>query len=164
MATLSTPLWYTALTRLKASDENTILQRLYDRDEELLTDLQAIQALREDLLDQFQRLDNLEGLFQGLNQTIDMIIRAFFEDLDGDDDYTNNTTFFVELIQNLSTNIDALHLLSSQIIRYEELKEQFLPYGERFDQLDDLDTLIKNKLDYIYGKWDVNPNDDILAI
>jgi hypothetical protein len=36
--------------------------------------------------------------------------------------------------------------------------------ADHLKKLEDLDLLIQEKLNYVYGKWDVNPEDDILSL
>lgn len=161
---LPAALFLTTLSHLELSDENTILQRLYDRDEALLTDLLILQQTRDDFTDQFQRLADLEGRFNDLNQTIDNIIRTFYQDLDGDGDPLNNVTYFVNLIADLQATIGHAEALSADIIRFDDIQALLAPVGAKLAQLDDLDELIRTKLSYIYGKWDINPADDILSV
>jgi len=162
--TLPAPTFYTALSLLDLSDEDDILQRLFDRDEALLTALTEIQATREDLFVQFGRVSNLESLLDGLSRQIDAIIAAFFLDIDENGVVADNYAFFQRLIQDLVKGLEDLDRLTAQIIRFEEIKALLIPIRGRLGQLEDLDTLIGTKLDYLYGKWDVNPNDDIFSV
>ena len=167
MATiLPDPLFYTTLDRLLLEDENLILQRLYDRDAALLSDLTTIQGTREDLLDEFARVDDLEKRWGALNKVRDNILASFYQDISGAGvtDFDDNVEFFVNLIQQLKQNLGKVEELTSQIIRYAELRQELDPVVQRIVQLEDLDKIIKTKVDYIYGKWDVNPSDDILSL
>ena len=162
--TLPEPLFYTALSLLSLDDEDEILQRLFDRDEALLVALQEIQGTREDLFAQFGRVSNLESVLDGLSRQIDAIIASFYLDIDENGNVADNYEFFQRLIQDLVKGLKDLDRLTAQIIRFEEIKALVLPIQARLGQLEDLDTLIETKLDFIYGKWDVNPDDDIFSV
>jgi hypothetical protein len=70
----------------------------------------------------------------------------------------------MKLIQDLKSNINSINSVVGGIVNYLNIQALVGPLGERLSQLEDLDILIKEKLNYIYGKWDINPNDDILSL
>lgn len=152
--------------RLFAADENQILQRLYERDEVLLQDLQALQATRDDLLQQFVRLDDVEARWRALNEIINQIVRSFYLDLneDGTSEWDGDVDFFVRLIRDLKASIGACEELTAGIIRYKDIQDLLRPEVARLNQVEDLDRLIREKLRYIYARWDIDPTDDILSV
>lgn len=160
------PIWVSALMRLFAADENQILQRLYERDECLLQDLQALQLTRDDLLQQFVRLDDVESRWRALNEIINQIVRSFYLDLNGDGtaEWDGDVDFFVRLIRDLKASLGACEELTAGIIRYRDIQDLLRPEVQRLNQLEDLDRLIREKLRYIYARWDVDPQDDILSV
>lgn len=162
--TLPVPLFYTGITQLLDDDENVLLQRLYDRDQTLYVALVELQTIREDLFAQFLRLDDVEGRVRGLNNILNAIISSFYLDIDQNGIVGDNYAFFVQLIADLKTNINSINAVTGGIINYLSIQAQISPVAERVAKLEDLDSLIEDKLNYIYGKWDVNPNDDILSI
>jgi len=163
---LPLPLWVSSLMRLVAADENQILQRLYERDECLLQDLQALQATRDDLLQQFVRLDDVEARWRALNEIINQIVRSFYLDLNGDGatDWDGDVDYFVRLIADLKASITSCEELTAGIIRYNDIQDLLRPEVQRLNQVEDLDRLIREKLRYIYARWDVDPSDDILSV
>ncbi len=161
--TLLPPLFYTGLTLLQDSDENVILDRLVARDEALLAALNGLQVIREDLLGQFARLDDVENRISGLNNILNAIIGSFYLDIDQNGVVGDNYAFFIQLIDDLQQNINAINAVTGGIINFLGIKEQLLPVTEEIAKLNQLDTLIKTKLDYIYGKWDIDIADDILS-
>lgn len=163
-ATLPSPLFYTALTQLKDVDENVILQRLYDRDQTLLTELLALQNIREDLFYQFGRLDGIDIRIKSLNAIINSIITSFYLDIDGNGIVPDNYLFFQQLIADLKQNINAINSVTGGIVNWLGVQGAVQPVADRLKQLEDLDLLIKEKVNYIYGKWDVNVADDILSL
>lgn len=162
--TLSTPLYYDALSKLLLDDENPILNRLYDRDEELLEALTGVQETREDLYVQFGRVGALEALLESISRQIDAIIASFYLDIDENGNVADNYDFFAQLIADLKAGLVDLDRLTSSIIRFNDIRALLGPIQERISQIEDLDNLVKEKLDYIYGKWDVNPEDDIISV
>lgn len=150
--------------QLESSDENAILQRLYDRDGQLLTALLEIQGTREDLLAQFARLDGIESRVQALNNIIDTIIASFYGDIDENGNVADNLAFFTQLIKDLKDNINSINAVSADIVRYSDVEAKVTPIAERLARLEDLDRLIQAKTDFIYGKWDVNASDDIFSV
>lgn len=163
--TLPSPLWISSVMRLRASDENPILQRLYERDEALLNELQAVANTREDLFQQFGRLDDLEKRWKTLNEIINKIVATFYTDLneDGVADWDGDVEFFRKLIRDLKDALSFVDQLSTQIIRYQDIQDLLLPEVERINQIEDLDRLVRYKLAFIYNRWDVDPQDDILS-
>lgn len=164
--TLPTPRFFEATDRLVLEDENEILERLYERDEALLLDLLTIQTVRDELLGEFSRLDDLNERWRYLNRVIDNILAAFFRDIQGNgvQDFQDNVDFFMQLVQDLKRSIAAAEELSAEIIRYDDIQTALLPVDQRIAQLENLDLLIQDKLNFIYGKWDINPEDDILSV
>lgn len=162
--TIPDPILYTSLTQLQAEDENVILQRLYDRDQALLNGLLALMTIRADLFVQFERVDVVEARIRSLNAVINAIISSFYLDIDGNGVVPDNYDFFMKLIQDLKSNINSINAVVGGIVNFLNIQALVGPLGERLAQLEDLDILIKEKLNYIYGKWDINPNDDILSL
>jgi hypothetical protein len=160
--TLPAEILYTT-QQLLADDENVILQRLYDRDAALLTGLNGLVAIREDLVAQFERLPDLEARWQSLSQVIDTIIRSFYGDIDGNGNVTDNLAFFHQLITDLRENINSINSVTAGIVRYEDVQDAVIPVITKLDQIADVDILIQSKLDHIYGKWDIDPADDIFS-
>jgi hypothetical protein len=164
MATLPVPLFYDGTTLLLDADENVILQRLYDRDQVLYTELVALQNIREDLFAQFDRLGDVEARINSINAILNTIITSFYLDIDENGAVPDNLAFFQNLIADLRRNINAINAVAGGIVNFLGIQQALAPVAERVDQLDDIDRLIKTKLDYIYGKWDVDPSDDILSL
>jgi hypothetical protein len=164
MATLPVPLFYNGTTLLLDADENVILQRLYDRDQALYAELVALQNIREDLFAQFDRLGDVEGRINSINAILNTIITSFYLDIDENGFVPDNLTFFQDLIADLRRNINAINAVTGGIVNFLGIQEALAPVAEHVDQLDDLDRLVKTKLDFIYGKWDVDPSDDILSL
>lgn len=162
--TLPTPILYDGLTQLLDLDENVILQRLYDRDQALYVALVELQGIREDLFTQFQRLDDVEGRVRGINNILNAIISSFYLDIDQNGIVGDNYAFFIQLISDLKANINAINAVTGGIVNFLGIQQQIQPVADHVARLQDLDTLIQTKLDYIYGKWDVDPADDILSI
>ena len=162
--TLPSPILYTALTQLQAEEENVILQRLFDRDQTLLTALLALTSIRTDLFAQFDRVDVVEQRIRSLNSVINSIITSFYLDIDGNGIVPDNYAFFTQLIQDLRSNINSINSLVGGIVNFLNIQALVGPLSERIAQLEDLDILIKEKLNYIYGKWDIDPADDILSL
>ena len=73
--TLPSPILYDALTQLESTDENVILQRLYDRDQTLFVALTGLQAIESDLFYQFGRMDGIDARIKSLNSIINTIIK-----------------------------------------------------------------------------------------
>lgn len=164
--TLPPPLWVSSVIRLLAADENQILERLFQRDEALLQGLQTIAATREDLFQQFNRLDDVERRWQELNRLINQIVSTFYVDLneDGVTDWFGDVEYFRKLIADLKNALTFVGELTSQIIRFRDIQELLNPEITRLNQIEDLDRLIRYKLAYIYGRWDIDPQDDILSV
>jgi len=162
--TLSPQILYTALTQLQDVDENVILQRLYDRDEELLNALSVLQNTREDLIAQFARFDDIENRIGSINNIINAIIAGFYEDIDGNGIVPDNYAFFKQLILDLQANINAINDVSGGIINFLKVQETVQPVADHLARLQSLNTLIQTKVDYIYGKWDIDPADDLIAV
>lgn len=162
--TLPAPILYTALTQLQDEDENVILQRLYDRDETLLAAFESLQEIREDLLAQFARFDDIEARIRSLGNVINAIIAAFYQDIDGNGIVPDNYAFFNQLIADLKSNINAINAVTGGIVNFLGVQEAVSPVAEHLARLQGLDTLIKEKLEYIYSKWDIDPDDDVLSL
>ncbi len=160
---LPTAILFDAATQLELGDENPILERLAARDEALLAAILVLQKTREDLFAQFGRVAGVESQLESINRQIDAIISAFLLDIDGDGNPLNNFEFFVELIKDLEQALVDLDRLSAQIIRFDDIKALLIPIAEKIEQIEDTDRLIVTKLDHIYGKWNINPLDDIFA-
>lgn len=161
---LPAPIFYTALTELQDTDENVILQRLIDRDETLLAALNTLVAVREDLLLQFARFDDIEGRLRSLNNQINAIIAGFYLDIDGNGIVGDNYAFFKQLIADLKANINSINSVTGGIINFVNVQAAVQPVADHLARIQDLDDLIQTKLDYIYGKWDVNPADDLISV
>jgi hypothetical protein len=161
---LPSPILYDSLTQLEASDENVILQRLFDRDQTLLVALTELQAIEEDLFYQFGRMDGIDARIKSLNSIINTIINSFYLDIDGNGLVPDNFLYFQQLISDLKRNINAINAVSGGIINWLGVQKAVQPVADRLKQLEDLDLLIHEKLNYIYGKWDVNTEDDILSL
>ena len=161
---LPAPIFYTALTQLKDVDENVILQRLYDRDQELLNGLVALNSVREDLFYQFNRLDGIEFRLKSLNSIINTIINSFYLDIDENGLVPDNLDYFRELIADLKRNINAINSITGEIVNFLGVQKAVQPVADHLKKLEDLDILIREKVNYIYGKWDVNIADDILSL
>lgn len=164
--TLPPPIWVTSVIRLLASDENQILERLFQRDEVLLQGLQQIAATREDLFQQFARMDDVERRWQDLNRIINQIVATFYVDLndDGVADWFGDVEYFRKLIADLKDALSFADGLTAEIIRFRDIQELLNPEIERINQIADLDRLVRYKLAYIYGRWDIDPEDDILSV
>lgn len=164
--TLPPPLWVTPVIRLQASDENQILQRLYERDELLRQELLILGGVREDLFQQFGRLDDVERRWRRLNQTINQIVATFYADIneDGATDWDGSVDFFMRLIRDLKSALTSVEELTEQIIRWQDIRSLLTPEVVRINQIADLDRLVRLKLQYIYGRWDVDDQDDILSV
>jgi len=162
--TIPDPILYTALTQLQSEDENVILQRLYDRDQALLNGLLALNSIRADLFAQFDRVDVIEARIRSMNAVINAIITSFYLDIDGNGSVPDNYAFFSTLIQDLRSNINSINAVVGGIINFMNVQALVGPLATRLSVLEDLDILIKEKLAYIYGKWDINPSDDILSM
>jgi hypothetical protein len=160
--TLPATILYTT-EQLLAEDENVILQRLYDRDAALLTALNDLVGIREDLVAQFERLPDLEARWQSLSRIIDTIIRSFYGDIDADGNVPDNLDFFHQLIADLRDNVNSINSVTAGIVRYDDVEAAVIPVVTKLDQIADVDRLIQSKLDFIYGKWDIDPADDIFA-
>lgn len=161
--TLPVPILYT-IQQLLADDENVILQRLFDRDQALLDALTTLQNTREDLLVQFGRLDDLTIRIRALNSIIDTIIKSFYLQINPDGIVPDNLTFFKQLIKDLASNINSINMVTAQIVRYQDVQAAIIPVATTLDRLDQLDGLIQAKLAYVFGKWDINPLDDIFSL
>jgi hypothetical protein len=162
--TLSPPILFTALTQLQSEDENVILQRLYDRDQELLTGLLELMTIRADLFAQFGRVDTVEQRLRSMNSVINAIINSFYLDIDENGIVPDNYDFFLTLIADLKRNINSINAVVGGIVNFLNVQSLVGPLADRLAVLEDLDILIREKLNYIYGKWDVNPADDILSL
>lgn len=162
--TLPPALLYTALTQLQADDENVILQRLHDRDQTLLTALLALTSIKSDLFAQFDRVDTIEQRLRSMNSVINSIITSFYLDIDQNGIVTDNYDFFMKLIADLKRNINSINAVVGGIVNFLNIQALVGPLSDRLAVLEDLDILIKEKLAYIYGKWDINPDDDILSL
>lgn len=162
--TLPPQILYSALTQLQDTDENVILQRLYDRDVTLLNALSVLQNTREDLIAQFNRFDDIEGRLRAINNQINAIIAGFYLDIDQNGVVADNYAFFKQLILDLKANINAINEVSGGIINFLGIQAAVQPVADHLDKIDSIDGLIQTKLDYIYGKWDVDPADDLLAV
>ena len=162
--TLPAPILYSALTQLQDTDENVILQRRYDRDETLLNALTVIQGVENDLTLQFARFDDIEARMRSISNQINAIIAGFYLDIDQNGIVSDNYAFFKQLILDLKQNINAINDVSGGIINFLGVQAAVQPVADHLARLDGLDSLIKNKLDYIYGKWDIDPADDLIAV
>jgi hypothetical protein len=162
--TLPSPILYSALTQLQDADENVILQRLYDRDEALLNELNILLGTREDLVSQFNRFDDIEARMRSISNIINAIIAGFYQDIDQNGIVPDNYAFFKQLILDLKANINAINGVTGGIINYLNVQATVQPVADHLARLESLDSLIQNKLNYIYGKWDVDPADDLLAV
>jgi nitrogen regulatory protein PII-like uncharacterized protein len=162
--TLPAPILYSALTQLQDTDENVILQRLYDRDEALLNALSVLQGTQADLTLQFARFDDIEARMRSINNIINAIIAGFYLDIDQNGIVGDNYAFFKQLISDLKSNINAINTVSGGIINFLGVQEAVQPVADHLARLDRLDSLIQDKLNYIYGKWDVDPADDLIAV
>lgn len=164
IVTLPVALLYTAATQLELDDENPILERLAERDDALLQAVLVLQQTREDLFSQFGRVSGVESQLESINNQIDAIITAFLLDIDEDGNPTNNFEFFEELIKDLQQALVDLDRLSAEIIRFDDIKALLIPVEAKIEQIEDVDRLIQTKLDHIYGKWNINVEDDIFAV
>lgn len=162
--TLASPILYDALTQLESTDENVILQRLYDRDQTLFVALTGLQAIENDLFYQFGRMDGIDARIKSLNSIINTIINSFYLDIDGNGIVPDNFLYFQQLISDLKRNINAINSVSGGIINWLGIQKAVQPVADHLKKLEDLDLLIQEKLNYVYGKWDVNPEDDILSL
>jgi hypothetical protein len=162
--TLPAPILYSALTQLQDEDENVILQRLYDRDETLLAAFNALNEIREDLIAQFARFDDIEARIRSLGNIINSIIAAFYQDIDDNGIVPDNYAFFNQLISDLKLNLNAINAVTGGIINFLGVQTAVTPVSEHLARLQGLDNLIKDKLNYIYSKWDIDPNDDLLSL
>lgn len=162
--TIPPPIYYDAVSKLEAMDENVILAALFARDEALLAALNVIVTTREDLFTQFNRVEDLTARIAKLNQQVDGILNAFLIDLDGNANPVDNYAFFAQLIADLKANLGFAETLSAQIIRFSDIQAKLAPVNAKLDQLADLDALIKVKTDYVYGKFSVDPSDDVLVV
>jgi hypothetical protein len=162
--TLPAPILYSALTQLQDTDENVILQRLYDRDVALLNALSVIQGTQADLTLQFARFDDIEARMRAINNQINAIIAGFYLNIDGNGIVSDNYAFFKQLILDLKANINAINSVSGGIVNFLGVQEAVQPVADHLARLDRLDSLIQDKLAYIYGKWDVDPADDLIAV
>ena len=162
--TLPAPILYSALTQLQDTDENVILQRLYDRDVALLNALSVIQGTQADLTLQFARFDDIEARMRVINNQINAIIAGFYLNIDGNGIVGDNYAFFKQLILDLKANINAINSVSGGIVNFLGVQEAVQPVADHLARLDRLDSLIQDKLAYIYGKWDVDPADDLIAV
>jgi len=124
----------------------------------------ALQGIREDIFTQFARLDDVEGQLGNLNSILNTIIVSFYQDINPNGVIPDNYAYFIQLIADLQANINSINAVSGGIINFLGIQQQLTPLAVHVSQLDDLDSLIQTKLDYIYGKWDVDPNDDILSV
>lgn len=162
--TLPDPLFYSGLTQLQDEEENVILQRLYDRDAALLAAFTTLNDIREDLLAQFARFDDIEARIRSLGNIINAIIAAFYQNIDGNGIVSDNYAFFNQLIADLKLNLNAINAVTGGIINFLGVQNAVSPVAEHLARLQGLDNLIKDKLEYIYGKWDVDPADDVLSL
>lgn len=162
--TLPVQILYDALTQLQDVDENVILQRLYDRDVALLNALSVLQDTREDLIAQFARFDDIEARMRSISNIINAIIAGFYLDIDQNGIVGDNYAFFKQLILDLKSNINAINSVSGGIINFLNVQAAVQPVADHQARLEALDSLIRTKLDYIYGKWDVDPADDLIAV
>lgn len=162
--TLPAPILYSALTQLQDADENVILQRLYDRDVALLNALSILQGTRADLIGQFARFDDIEARMRTLGNIINAIIAGFYLDIDKNGIVADNYGFFKQLISDLKANINSINTVSGGIINFLGVQEAVQPVADHLARLERLDSLIQDKLAYIYGKWDVDPADDLIVI
>jgi hypothetical protein len=162
--TLPLPILYSALTQLQDADENVILQRLYDRDEALLNALSVLLNTREDLILQFARFDDIEARLRSISNQINAIIAGFYLNIDQNGIVADNYAFFKQLILDLKANINAINEVSGGIINFLGVQEAVQPVADHQAKLESLDSLIQTKLDFIYGKWDVDPADDLIAV
>lgn len=162
--TLPAPLFYNGTTLLSDVDENVILQRLYDRDQALYTELVSLQNIREDLFAQFDRLGDVENRVNSINAILNTIITSFYLDIDENGFVPDNFAFFQNLIADLRRNINSVNAVAGGIVNFLGIQQALQPVADHIDRLDDLDRLVKTKLDYVYGKWDIDPSDDILSL
>jgi hypothetical protein len=162
--TLPLPILYSALTQLQDTDENVILQRLYDRDETLLNALSVLLNTKEDLVAQFARFGDIENRLRSISNQINAIIAGFYLDIDQNGVVGDNYTFFKRLITDLKSNINAINDVSGGIINFLGVQAAVQPVADHQARIESLDSLIQTKLDFIYGKWDVDPADDLIAV
>lgn len=162
--TLPPPIYYDALAKLEAEDENVILAALYARDQALYNALVTILQTNQDLYTQFNLVQDLTSRIIGLNQTINGILAAFNINLGLGGTPTDQYAGFAQLIAELKANIGYAETLSAGIIQLANIQAALVPVTTVLNQLDDLDLLIQVKLDYIYGKFNVDPADDILLV
>jgi hypothetical protein len=161
---LPLPIYYDSLAKLDADDENVILAALYARDQALFTALTTILQTNEDLYTQFNLVGDLTSRIIALNQTINGILAAFNINLGLGGTPTDQYQGFAQLIADLKANLGYAETLSATIIRLSDIQAAIVPVNVAIAQLDDLDSLIQIKLDYIYGKFNVDVNDDILLV